>query len=158
MTFERTHSLFLVRQIMTHPRIWPHISDDACPEPREFRPLDHPGVWYVLVSAGAELLGMFVFAPQNGVCWEVHTCLYPAAWGPRAREAARAMAGWIWANTPCRRIVTNVPACNRLALRFARDAGMEQFGVNPQSWMKHGKLHDLIMLGISREVNTCLPQ
>jgi RimJ/RimL family protein N-acetyltransferase len=60
------------------------------------------------------------------------------------------MSSWLWAHTSCRRLITNVPARNRLALRFAEAAGMERFGVNHASLLKDGKLQDQILLGLSR--------
>jgi hypothetical protein len=57
---------------------------------------------------------------------------------------------WIWAHTPCRRIVTNVPEDNRLAYQFALAGGMEVYGRNEASVLKRGRLVDQICLGISR--------
>jgi RimJ/RimL family protein N-acetyltransferase len=151
MTFERTKDYALVRQIMVHPKIWPHISDDLAPPASEFQPQRTDAIWYVLAVDECKVLGMFAFVPQNGVCWDVHTCLLPRAWGGPALDAARAVAPWIWANTDCRRIITTVPAYNRLALRLARAAGMREFGVNHRSYLKYGKLHDQVLLGLSPE-------
>jgi RimJ/RimL family protein N-acetyltransferase len=109
------------------------------------------------VYDGGELLGLWMFTPQNAVCWEIHTCLLPCAWGRRAGEAARRMAEWVWANTPCRRLVTAIPAYNRLALRFAEAAGMRRWGLNERSFLKHGELQDQILLGLSPEGESCQP-
>ena len=153
--FERTHSMDLVRKVMCHPMLYPHLIDDGCPPPEEFYPHDVPTFWYVTVYDDDELLGLWMFTPQNAVCWEVHTCLLPCSWGIRAREAAQRMATWIWNHTQCRRIVTTVPSRNRLALRFAEDAGMRQFGVNEKSFLKDGKLQDQILLGLSPQEEVC---
>lgn len=148
MTFERTTDYALVREIATHPRVFPFISDDYTPA--DWKPIESEAVWYVLVRYGEELLGMWTFTPQNAICWEVHTCLLPNSWGEKAKVAAREMAEWIWANTGCLRLITNVPEYNRLALKFAKEAGMEEFGRNPKSYMKTGILHDQILLGMSK--------
>src|SRR5262249_19135701 len=86
---------------------------------------------------------------HNAVCWEVHTALLPNAWGDRGQMAARLLPEWIWQHTDCRRIITNVPRNNRLALRFALQAGVEQYGVEVKSYPKHRGRHDQILLGIS---------
>lgn len=134
---------------MTEPHVWPHISDDFSPPPDEFEPPENDSITYLLVRLDGVPAGVFVFMPQNGVCWEVHTCLLPSLWGPGAAEAARQAARWVWRNSECRRIVTNVPAYNRLALRFAKAAGMTEYGRNPKSYMKNGILEDQILLGMS---------
>jgi RimJ/RimL family protein N-acetyltransferase len=149
MIFERTTDASLVRSVLTDPAIWRGISDDSSPAREEYEPAMSETIWYVAVRDRAELLGLFVFVPQNAVCWEVHTCLLPHSWGDRAAQASREMSAWIWANTPCRRIVTTVPSFNRLALRFAKEAGLTQYGVNPASFIRDGRLHDQHLLGIS---------
>jgi len=150
MTFERSFDYETIGNVMRHRRIYRHISDDFAPPLAEFRPVEHPGIWYVLVRDNDELLGLWVFHPLNGICVEVHTCLLPCAWGERARRAAVEMIDWIWANTPWMRIVTNVPETNRLALYFAAAAGMKIYGVNHQSFLKGGELMDQVCLGISK--------
>ena len=150
LTFERSEDWDLIRSIITHPKIWPHVSDDSTPPWEEWQPVIAESVWYVVVRDREELLGVFTMVRHNAICWEVHTCLLPSAWG-RTLEAARQMAEWAFANMECLRIITNVPAYNRLALRFAERAGMTQYGINPQSYLKDGKLWDQFCLGLSKE-------
>ena len=153
ITFERSTDYALIRRILTHPRIYKYISDDYSPPADEYRPVKSEAVWYVVVrdrqTGGSDLLGLWMFVPMNGICWEVHTCLMPCAWGDVGLEAARQLPAWIWRNTPCRRIITNVPSNNRLALHFALKAGMKIHGCNRASWLKGGILYDQLCLGIS---------
>ena len=150
MTFVRTTDLAIVRRIMTEPSVYRNITDDGCPPASDFRPVDDPRLWYVLVYDGANVIGLFMFVPLNAATWEVHTCLLPVARGPLAHQAAWEVLDWLWSNAPCQRLITNVPAFNRLALRFAKEAGMQQFGFNPDSYLKGGKLHGQYLLGIDR--------
>lgn len=149
MTFERSFDYELIRAVITQPEIYKFISDDGSPPREEYRPVESEAVWYVVVWDGNELLGLFMLVPENTVCWQIHTCLLPDAWGFRAQEAAKLLPAWIWEHTPCRRIVTNVPAPNRLALHFAVRAGMKIYGVNQASYLKHGVLCDQVCLGLS---------
>src|SRR5581483_3651266 len=112
--FERSTDVALIRQIITHPKIYPWLGDDGMPPAAQFQPVDHPEIHYMLVWDGSELLGLFEFRPKNSVTWEAHTCLLPNAWGARAVTAAREMARWTFDNTSCERIVTAVPEYNRL--------------------------------------------
>lgn len=152
MTFVRTYNYELARTIMTHSaRIYRAISDDCSPSIEHFKPFEHESLWYVLViSDGGELLGLFLFVPQNAICFSVHTCLLPKAWGPLAKQAGRGVAEWMWENSICHRIVTEVPENNKLALQYAQDCGMTIYGRNPQSILKGGKLMSQVLLGISR--------
>ena len=147
---ERSTDYALIRGIMTHPRVYPHLTDDGSPAAADFEPIESEALYYLVAWDGNELLGLWLFVPLNAVCWEVHTALLPHAWGDRARRAAVVMLQWIWGNTPCRRIVTHVPADNRLAYDFALAAGMQVFGIDEQSFLKGGRLLDQICLGINR--------
>jgi RimJ/RimL family protein N-acetyltransferase len=149
MLLERTHDYALLRAIATHPRLWEHVSDDGTPPREEWKPAEDPALFYVLVRE-VELLGFFLLAPQNCVCYEIHVCLLPEAWGERADAAFTGVLRWAWAETPARRIVGHVPASNRLAVRFAARAGLTEYGRNPASYLQGGALHDQILLGISK--------
>lgn len=154
--FERSFDYQTIRNILVHPRIYPHISDDYSPAREDYYPVEHESVWYVVArdvhDNGTDLLGLWMLIPQNGVCWEIHTALLPCAWGPEGLAAARMLPAWIWENTPCRRIITNVPTSNRLAFHFALKAGMHVFAVNEASFLKGGVLMDQVMLGLSAPV------
>ena len=154
LAFERTYDYELVREVFTHPKLWPHLSDDGSPAPEDYYPPEHEAIWYVTVrdiseDGGQELLGLWMLHPENTITWQIHTALLPRAWGARATQAALELPAWIWEHTPCRRIVTNVPENNRLALAFAFGAQMQLYGINERSWLKGGKLWDQICLGLS---------
>jgi RimJ/RimL family protein N-acetyltransferase len=150
MRFERTRDRELVRSVLTHPAVYGRVSDDFAPAAAEYEPPMDECIWWVAARDGDELLGVFMVYPHSHVCWEVHVAFLPSAWGPRAIAATRAAAQWLFGRTHCRRIVASIPASNRLAIRFARAAGMKQYGLNPRSWAKAGGLEDLVLLGISK--------
>jgi RimJ/RimL family protein N-acetyltransferase len=150
ITFQRTYDYDLIESIMTHPQLYEAAADDFAPTRESFQPRTDSDIWYILVRFAGNVIGLFALAPQNAICWEVHTRLLPAAWGPIARAAAAALVPWVWENTGCRRLVTVCPSYNRLAIRFAERGGMTRYGVNPQSWQKGGALFDQVLLGISK--------
>ncbi len=152
--FERTEDANLIRSIVTHPEIYKHVSDDGSPAPEDFEPPVNKAVLHVLVFDDEELRGLFTFVQQNFIELEVHTTLLPVARGPFAREASRGVIRWVWENTCYMRIITHVPAYNRLALAFAKRAGLIGFGVDQKSYLKNGKLWDQVLLGVSRPETT----
>lgn len=159
MQFQSTTDREIIRNIVTHPAIWPHVSDDFSGLPEEWEPPISGGFLYILAldktgenggENGGEIRAMWMFEKLSPILFKVHTTVLPIGRGVWANEAAKKMALWIWEHTECQRIVTDVPENNRLALRFAEAAGMQQFGVNPRSYKKGGKLLDVILLGMSR--------
>ncbi len=149
MTINRTFDMELVRQIITSPEVYPHVSDDGSPSAEEYRPPENQAVYYLGISDDGPLDGVFVLMPQNVACVEVHTCLRKPLWGIGVEAALRGIQ-WVWENTSFQRIVTNVPTPNRLAARLSLRAGMTLFGTNTGSFLKNGRLYDQMMFGISR--------
>lgn len=143
--------LELITSAITHPRVWPSVSDDSSPAPEAFRPALSDSVIYLGAFEADTFHGLFMLHAHNAICWEVHTCLLPSAWGKASTLFARACIDWAFAETSCARLITNVPAGNALALRLAHSVGMQPFGLNPQSFLKHGRALDQHMLGISKE-------
>lgn len=151
MTFEPTTDLELVRTIVTHPKLYPMLSDDFSPAREEYVPLEHPAVTYLLAKDGQEVLGLWMLVEQSPVITEVHTCLLPSSWGARAAAAAKGGMSWVFEHTGVQLLITHVPQYNRLACRFARAARMTELGRLPKSFRKNNELHDQILLGVSRE-------
>jgi RimJ/RimL family protein N-acetyltransferase len=141
----------LITRTLRHPRIYPHISDDGCPNAAEMEVhLEDCSFFYLGVYSGGEYRGLFCVHPHNVACYEIHTCLLPSAWGDCALRAARAVVAWMFEQTPCQRLITCVPAGNDLALRLAKLAGLTEYGVNPKSLLRGGVLVDQTLLGISK--------
>lgn len=157
MILSRTHDMALVEVIVRNPAIWPHIHDDGTPE--DWVPVDHDGFYWMLVTLpDGQTGGVFLVHAVNSHCYEMHTCLLPEAWGALAYEAGQKLAAWVFAELDCHKLITNVPAYNRLALRFAKRGGMQQEGINRASFMRNGVMVDQIMLGITKEELICQQQ
>lgn len=135
-----------------HPRIYPHSSDDFSPPPGRIGEFVVDGAFLCLGAfMGGRYLGMFAAHQHNGILFEVHTCLLPEGRGPTAKLAAAACIEWLFRNTACRRLITSVPADNPAALKLALSVGMSEYGINPRSIQRGGKLLDVRMLGVSKE-------
>lgn len=151
MIYERTTNTEIIKQIVTHPRLYRWVTDDFAPPAADFEPNNDPRIWHVIVWSGyfGQRLGLLTFLGQSTVLWEVHCCLLPECWG-RTVEAARGAFQWIFDHTSAQRIVATIPVYNRLTVRLAKAVGMSQYGLNPQSFMKGGELHDTVLFGISK--------
>ena len=150
MKFEVMQDRKLATKIITHPKIWPHVSDDFSGQPENFIALTSLPILYLAVKENEDLLGLFVITWENSICWKIHTCLLPETWGQKAKQIGNELRAWLFSSTNCHRIVTDVPANNRLALAFAKSCGMTEYGLNPQSFLKDGQLYDQVLLGVSK--------
>jgi RimJ/RimL family protein N-acetyltransferase len=140
-----------IRATMTHPKIWPHISDDHSGDPEDFEPSLHGSFRYLAPEHKGEPVGVFFYHPHSAVLWEVHTCILPQFWGEAATQAARAGLVWMIENTTCCKVTTHVPRTNQKARMFALRVGMKDEGVNRASFLKDGQLVDQYVLGITGE-------
>jgi hypothetical protein len=157
MIIERTQDEAVIISVVTHPKVYPWICEDGAPSPENWHPVIADSVYYLLAKEITKqnpiVLGLFAVVPSTTSCvYQIHTCLLPISWGPMAKHAAKELLNWIWINLPnCTRVVGEVPRFNRLALKFGFDAyGMKQFGINQKAFLKKGKLHDVIMLGVTK--------
>ena len=146
MKLERTRNMEIVREILAHKSIWPHIHEDGTTEPT---PTDHDALYWMLVLQDDNPAGVFLVHGRNAQCVEMHTCLLPCIWGSDANKAVRLLGDFIFYELGHKKVVTNVPAYNRRALRFAQANGMQIEGVNRASFLRNGQMIDQIELGIT---------
>ena len=151
MHFERTTDYELVRQILTHPRMFPHMGDDFMCPVEEYQVPTDPRIWYVLASDEWRAIGLFCFIPENEICWQAHVAMLRKVPPALTHRAGKEIIEWLWRNTPCRRLIASVPASNPAAVKFGIQAmGLIRYGVNRRSFMKNGILRDQILMGRSR--------
>jgi hypothetical protein len=145
ITFKRTRDLDAVASILTHEKLWPWIADDFYPAPENFRPNDAECIWYLLAFDEEDTpLGLFITHPINQLLWEVDHALLPWAWG-RTRAIGAAFEAWLWENTPATKAIGFTPSCNKLALRYARKAGMCEVGRIARCYQRQFELHDIVI-------------
>lgn len=138
-----------IKSIMTHPRVYPWISDDGSPDPDDFEPVIHEAFYYLVVEIGKPA-AVFFYHQHNAITYEVHTCVLPEFYGSQAVEAAKGTLLWMIMNTSARKIITHVPENNVKAKQFAERCGLLHEGVNRASFLKHGVTYDQHVLGITR--------
>lgn len=141
----------VIERILTEPAVYRRITDDYSVPVEYFRLPQSGGFRYALAMVDTRAAGALVLAQRSGVCYEVHFAMLPEFWGEAARRVAEEAPGWIFRETPCRRLVAEIPACNPAAMRMARLAGMKECGRHAQAWQKWGRMHDVVVFGLSKE-------
>ncbi|MFZ2998923.1 MAG: GNAT family protein [Undibacterium umbellatum] len=155
MKLERTHDMKTVKDILSHPAIFPHIHEDGL---NEIVPPDSGAFHWMLISDKEGAAGVYMVHYHNQSCVEMHTCLLPRIWGAKANDSVKLLSKYLFHQLGVKKVITNVPDYNKLALRFAKVNGMKIEGVNRESYLKDGKLIDQIMLGMTRKEWICQSQ
>lgn len=148
--FERTRDYELIASIMTHPKLYGWLADDFYPAPENFWPNASESIYYLLAFDGEECLGLCITHPINQLLWEVHHALLPKSWGQRAQRIGEAFEQWLWEFTPAVKAIGFTPSCNRLALAYARRAGMREAGRIERAYQRRFELHDLVIFEKAR--------
>lgn len=139
-----------IRALAIHPRIFPHISDDFTSDPKQWQPNRSEWAIYLLANDVDGVFGLGVFLPHTHAQFGAHMAFLPRSWGNLAQSSFKQMLTWMWQNTTARRLIGEIERSNTLALRFARRAGFEIYGINRRSKLKGGVLVDQVCLGISK--------
>lgn len=149
MRLERTFDAELVRSVIGHPQIKPLVLEtDDVPVPM------HESIYYFSAkdyrcADGAVddvLLGVVGFIPVNNIAWNPHLAILPEHRG-RGTEVMEKAIEWMFANTPCEKVVAFPPAYNAAMIRVFEKCGFRVEGCSPKSFRWNGELHARLLMG-----------
>lgn len=141
----------LVREILTEPRCWRIMANDAVPTPDHFAPnLSDRLVYYIARDKG-RTLAVFVLVLMAPGTAEVHFCFLPEAWGRATTiKTGTAFIEWIWKHTSLNWLLGPVPSHNRLAMTLAKACGFTLFAEERGAVTKRGKKYNNVILQVKR--------
>jgi len=160
MQFKCLSDMAVIRSTITHPKIYPYVTDFAGPDPDYYHPEWSPfQILYVGAFDDDKYLGLFKLTPQFIKSVSIHTCLLPEAYGSKALEAGKGIINWVFDNFNHNHLTTFIPESNRLALRFALKCGMKPCGFLNKAWQtyKEGKEEGVYMLQVERPIREVSP-
>jgi len=141
-------------KVIKHQAIYPFCSDDGTPPSHEISMaayLAQPEIACLKPVINGKSVGMFVFVPFNAITYEVHAGTLPRFRGQRTLEGGQEAVAWMFAHTPCRKVVALIPVVNQPALNLARKLGFVREGRLSQSFLLNGKQVDQMIMGINKE-------
>lgn len=145
----RTYDPLRVREFMTRPEIWATVAEDG-QDPGDYVPDVRGEVWLVMQAEG-ELIGLYHLRRINAVTLEIHAQV-ALEYRKRYSEATgKAALRWILDNTQIAKVIAWVPEIYPNVRDFTVSQGFQVEGANRKSYLKHEKLHDQTLLGITRE-------
>lgn len=152
MRFEVLYNQELIKATITHPSIYPYVGDVTAPAAAEYEPVIADNVIHLgVVDNDGSYCGLYRLEIMGRLNINLHTCILPCAWGQKAAVAAKEVVKYIFEELPLiQNITTMVPMSNRLALRYAKRAGMVEYGLLPYGWDGSEGPEDLILLHIPR--------
>lgn len=150
MRIQPISDMELIKATMTRPYIWPHIHDDTV-SLEDFSPAEPVDGWLMYLGVfDDDYCGFFLVARKNSITYEIHTVLEKCCRGHSAIIAAKAVIDWLFANTDCLRLVTEIPDGNIPAERLAINAGLTQYGLNEHSFKVNNVIKSAKLYGITK--------
>ena len=149
ITVQRTNDADIVRAVMTHPDMWATVAEDGH-DPDDYTP-DMTGACWLVMRDGDTLIALYSLDQINAVTLEIHAQVLPKHRKEYSRATGKAALQWIVEHTDCQKVIAWVPALYPNVRDFTVSQGFQIEGVSRKSYLKNGELHDLTLLGITRE-------
>lgn len=144
MIIRRTFDPEEIKTIICDEWIYDRVSEDFTPEAHEFEPPVRRDHTYLVDE---ELNGLFILHPINSITQEVHVHVLDRE---KAMEFGEAVINWAWSNMKFNKMVAQIPEIYPDVARFAEKNGFVKEGVNRQSYLKNGTIHDQYYYGLVR--------
>lgn len=141
----RSIDIGLISSIVNHPRVFGWLVDDY--SPKVYTPIINPITIYLVDDTDS---GVIRIDPLNGVTCQVHMGTLPRMWGNGKKMVLDALE-WGFANTKYRKVQAFIPDHNEHVIGLVERCGFKREGVMAKSFLLHGRLHDQIIYGLTKE-------
>lgn len=128
--------------VLRDPEIYSCISEDGMDE------WTMPENCIYLCGYLDEVIGCFILDKRSTYCADVHVQVLPQYRKQYSQQFGRGVLEWTWNNTELRKLVAEIPTLYQNVLTFAISMGFKVEGVNRQSFLKGGDLHDQWYVGL----------
>lgn len=138
----------IIKKIATMPELWKTVAEDGM-NPETWNPdLTHG---WLIASDEEGFIGIYNVHPTNGITLQIHPMIPKDTRGTRAYRSAQEVLRWIFTTTQYQKVVCEIPVIYRNVKIFAMQSGMKEEGINRNSYLKNGKIHDQWHLGIAKQ-------
>lgn len=146
MIAERIQDPEVVKSVLLRPDIMATIAED---DPGELEPDMERNIWLGMLVP--ELIGVYQIERINGITAQLHANVLPEFRKEYSKASGWAALEWVVENLPAiHKLVAVIPVIYPNVRDFTCSFGFKQEGVNRESYLKHGQIHDQWILGITR--------
>lgn len=156
LTVERTRDMKLVKRLWTDPRIYSQMTDDGCPKnPADWHPSDSDRHYFLIPwlekpTQERVPMGIVAYYSTSFVIFDIHIGILPQYQHQMTQEIVIKSNAWIFARTPCEKILAFVPITKLNVLTLALKCGFKEECYLQASFLSDGTLTDQHLLSIGR--------
>lgn len=147
ITIERTDDFALIKELLSHPKLWREISDDTSVAIKD-KWMPDPTWLYLLAKRDDEIVGVVAFHALNGITVMSHIHILPKFWGERLDEVIPEVRKWLKLNTKVKKVVSTVPADCKQVLEAVKRYGFNMEGFSPKSIERKGHVVGQYLFGM----------
>lgn len=145
----------LIREFITQPDLYDRLSEDHSASTDSWIPNLHLSLWamvYDVIDDELDIWGMFAFVPETQIVYRFHPAISPQHWGDKQNvEAGKLVLEWFWEHTDALKLVGKAPVIYPDALKWGQRLGFKREGIQRNSFLKNGELHDQYHVGLNRD-------
>lgn len=151
ISIERTWNRELIRRILTNPEIWDSIAEDG--EKVGLFEVDLEKNIFLAVNFFDTCIGLYVLHAFNGCTLEIHANILPAYRKAHAKESGKKVLEWFkeFAPEKYEKLTAQIPSLYPHVYHFTLNRGFNDEGLLTKAYRKKGELHDIHILGLSRD-------
>lgn len=151
MIIERTRDIDLINTVMFNDDIFDVISEDGVEKDRQR--FDVYNEYWLKVMVNNELIGVYNLHHTNTSTLEAHVHILPEFRGSHSQDSILKVYEWLFKNCGDEvvKFISNIPVIYPNVLKFCLSNGFTHEGINRKSYLKNGVVHDVDMVGITKE-------
>lgn len=143
----RTFDFAIAYDIANHPDIHGAFTED---DTGPYMPDVVNESWIVLYTETGEIAGAYNLTPILRRTLEIHAFVLPEYRDKYAKLSGWTVLEWCINNAEFDKITTVIPKTSKHIYHFVKMFGFKEEGFERESFLKHGKLHGMYRMGITK--------
>lgn len=148
ITIWLTQNPLLIKEVYSHPQVYPYIRDDSCP--KKFNAVNiQVNSLYFAVNSDERLIGIIALHQKNYILWDMHVAFMPQGKG-KAKESIELFLIWVYENKDMfniKKITGSIPEDRPHVVDLVQRIGFHYEGMSPKSFQRDGKLLNTLQYG-----------
>lgn len=146
----RSKDYKLINEILNDPELFETIAEDCEVKCGELETVESDNVYYLLPMTPDGPAGVFIVHPDSGASYKIHANILKKYRKEYSETACNDVVQWLWKNTGINKLNCDIPVIYPNVIHRAKASGFVEEGIRTHSYLKNGKVLDVMLLGLQR--------